>query len=79
MDTIALHTGYFVIVGALFVLTFCMLCIVGYVICCLWESFSEKFRDICRTESLIREYKVNREKYFMWRYEVWKEGQTDGK
>jgi hypothetical protein len=50
----------------------------GFGVHCAWIAYSQSFRDICKAESMIHGYKVNREKYFEWRYEVWKRGQTDG-
>lgn len=31
-----------------------------------WRLFSDKFRAVCKAESLIFEYKKNREKFLRW-------------
>lgn len=35
-----------------------------------WIRFSNKFRGICKTESLIYEYRKNREKFLEWKESV---------
>jgi hypothetical protein len=39
----------------------------GFISCCAWIAFSDSFRDICKTEGLIFEYRKNREKFLEWK------------
>lgn len=39
----------------------------------LWISFSNKFRSVCKAESLIHEYKKERKEYLEWKTaKLWK-------
>ena len=40
---------------------------IGYGLCCAWIAFSNRFRDVCKAESLIFEYRKNREKFLEWK------------
>lgn len=33
---------------------------------CAWVAFSDKFRSICKAESLIFEYRKHRERFLNW-------------
>lgn len=44
-----------------------VICLLGELFCLVWVSFSVKFRDICKEESLILDYRKNREKFLEWR------------
>jgi hypothetical protein len=61
--------GVGVIVTVLGGLLFAGIAIVflGELFCITWASFSERFRDICKAESLIHDYRKNREKFLEWR------------
>lgn len=37
-------------------------------VCCAWVAFSDKFRDICKAESLIFEYRKNRHEFMVWKH-----------
>ena len=50
-----------------FLLCLCILCLIGFGLNCAWIAFSESFRDICKAESLIHDYRKNREKFLEWR------------
>jgi hypothetical protein len=39
----------------------------GWLVQFAWTAFSVTFRAICKTESLICDYKKNREKFLEWR------------
>lgn len=39
----------------------------GFISCCAWIAFSESFRDICKAEKLIFEYRKNREEFIRWK------------
>ena len=38
-----------------------------YFACAVWVAFSDRFRDICKAESLIREYRKNRTEFMAWK------------
>ena len=38
----------------------------GWSVCCAWAAFSYKFRAVCKTESLIYEYRKYREQFLAW-------------
>ena len=48
-------------------LTACILLFLGWLLQCAWVAFSVTFRKICKTESLICEYRKNREEFLKWR------------
>lgn len=43
-----------------------------YLACALWINASNMFRKIMHAESLIYEYKKNREEYLLWKKDVCK-------
>ena len=47
-------------------LSACVLALVFSLAAELWIMASERWRGICRAESLIHEYKRNREYFFEW-------------
>lgn len=47
------------------------LCVVGILLwftCELWIWVSDRFRDICKAESLIFEYRKNRHEFMVWKH-----------
>lgn len=45
------------------------LAIVGFLcwlVCCAWAAFSDRFRAICKAESLIFEYRKYHEQFMAW-------------
>lgn len=38
----------------------------GELVCCAWAAFSNKFRAVCKAESLIFEYRKCREQFLAW-------------
>ena len=38
----------------------------GWVVCCAWAAFSDRFRAICKAESLIFEYRKYHEQFMAW-------------
>lgn len=38
----------------------------GWVVCCAWAAFSDRFRAICKAESLIFEYRRYHEQFMAW-------------
>lgn len=43
--------------------------VVGWAMCQIWAAFSNRFRDVCRAESLIHEYRRNRVEFLFWKTE----------
>ena len=67
MDNVALFIGYVVLYTACGCVIAIALGLIGLAMCCTWIEFSEKFRDICKAESMIFEYRKNRDKFMEWR------------
>ena len=66
LDQLVWWLGYaFVIIGGV-ELVFLLLAVIGLAACKAWISASNKFRDICKAESLIHEYRRNREEFLRW-------------
>jgi hypothetical protein len=42
--------------------------ILGYFACTAWADFSDKHRAICQAESLIFEYRKNRNEFLLWKH-----------
>ena len=61
--------------GAL--LALCIIGLLAYFTSAAWVVFSERFRSICKAESLIFEYRKNRTEFMAWK--GLKEMQEDGK
>ena len=38
----------------------------GWLACCAWAAFSNRFRAICKAESLIFEYRKYHEQFMAW-------------
>lgn len=38
----------------------------GWLVCCAWAAFSNKFRAVCKAESLIFEYRKYHEQFLAW-------------
>lgn len=60
LGTILMGTG-----GALLVMA--LIFFIGWLVCIAWIAFSDRFRAICKAESLIFEYRKNREKFLEWK------------
>lgn len=66
METWAYYVGLFLCgLGGGLLLLF-IIGYLGYAVCCAWVMFSDRFRDICRAESLIYEYRKNRHDFLIW-------------
>lgn len=69
MAEIAYELGeIFMIMGGILIAVG-LLCLLGFLVECAWIAFSDTFRAICKAESLIFEYRKNREKFLEWRAE----------
>lgn len=38
----------------------------GWLVCCAWVAFSDKFRAVCKGESLIFEYHKYQKQFLAW-------------
>lgn len=66
MNNIALAVGVVVMTLGGILLTSALILLLGQAVLLAWISFSDKFRAICKAESLIFEYRKNREKFMEW-------------
>ena len=55
-----------IIIGSICVILFA-LCFCWWALSSIWIAASNKFRDICRAESLIFEYRRERDAYLQWK------------
>ena len=66
IDTLALSIGHtFMVIGGTFLVIF-LIAAIASIACFAWIHASNRFRDICKAESLIHEYRRNREKFLEW-------------
>lgn len=56
---------FFVTIGGI-AAVLAALCFFWWLADIAWIAASNRFRDICKTESLIHEYRRNREKFLEW-------------
>ena len=66
INTLSLSIGYtFMVIGGTFLSIF-LIATIASIACFAWIHASNRFRDICKAESLIHEYRRNREKFLEW-------------
>lgn len=66
VDSVMMNIGaFFTIAGGIIMMLF-VVGMVGYLVALLWISACNKWRAICRAESLIFEYRKNREDFLRW-------------
>ena len=66
VDSVMMNIGaFFAIVGGIIMMLF-VVGMVGYLVALLWISACNKWRAICRAESLIFEYRKNRKDFLRW-------------
>ena len=75
MNSIALWLGTILMGAGGALLVLALIFFIGWLVCVAWIAFSERFRGICKAESLIFEYRKNREKFLEWK--EGDHGQTD--
>lgn len=69
MDSLFFALGKtFCTIGGI-VITVLILGLLAYLSGCAWVDASDRWRSICRAESLIHEYRKNRNKYLEWKKE----------
>lgn len=74
IDTVMVNIGaVFMIVGGV-ALVAVVLGLAIYAAGWVWVAASDKWRDILRAESLIYEYRMNRDAYIEWKKNVNKDG-----
>ena len=66
MERVMLATGKAIIIGGGVILASLLLAGLFLLMCGAWILASNSFRDICKAESLIREYRRNSEKFLEW-------------
>lgn len=70
IDNLMMTIGaFFIIVGGTVLLGVACLTL-AWILGALWISVSEKWRNICKAESLIFEYRKNRSEYLWWKEHV---------
>lgn len=67
MNDVAFWTGIIILGVGGTLLALCIIGLLAYFTSAVWVVFSEKFRDICKAESLIREYRKNRTEFMAWK------------
>ena len=66
VDSVMMNIGaFFTIAGGIIMMLF-VVGTVGYLVALLWISACNKWRAICRAESLIFEYRKNRKDFLRW-------------
>ena len=66
VDSVMMNIGaFFAIAGGIIMMMF-VVGMVGYLVALLWISACNKWRAICRAESLIFEYRKNRKDFLRW-------------
>ena len=66
VDSVMINIGaFFAIAGGIIMMLF-VVGTVGYLVALLWISACNKWRAICRAESLIFEYRKNRKDFLRW-------------
>lgn len=66
VDSVMMNIGaFFAIAGGIIMMLF-VVGMVGYLVALLWISACNKWRAICRAESLIFEYRKNRKDFLRW-------------
>lgn len=69
MNEIARMLGiiFMIFGGSMLVITFfALFC---WLMCQAWAAFSNRFRDVCRAESLIHEYRLHKQEFLKWKAE----------
>lgn len=69
IDDVMINIGAFFMVAGGIILMAAVVGFVTYLVASLWILASDKWRLICRAESLIHEYRRNRLQFLKWRDE----------
>lgn len=66
LEQVARNVGFALMVVGGLLLFGVLVALSARIMCELWIGVSNRFRDICKAESLIHEYRRNREKFIKW-------------
>lgn len=66
MDAVFRIIGFIVCVLGGWLLCVAIVGFLGWLACCAWAAFSNKFRAVCKAESLICEYRKYHEQFLAW-------------
>lgn len=66
LERVACNVGFVFLLGGGILLFGTIAALAILLVCDLWICASNRFRDICKAESLIHEYRRNREKFLEW-------------
>lgn len=66
MDAVFLNIGIIVCGLGGYLLCLAIAGFLGWVMCCAWAAFSNRFRAVCKAESLIFEYRKYHEQFLAW-------------
>lgn len=69
IDNVMMNIGAFFVIAGGLLLTAGVFGLALNVVANVWISFSNKFRRICKAESLIFEYRKNRDTFLRWKEE----------
>ena len=67
MNNIALLLGTILMCVGGGLLAGYLICFAGSLVCTAWIAFSDRYRSICRAESVIFEYRKNRREFLRWK------------
>lgn len=67
METLSILIGRFILCFGGICACIGLACLLGWLVSFAWIAFSETFRGICKAESLIYEYRKNREQFLKWK------------
>lgn len=76
MEKFCNDVGVLVTICGGFLLCIAIVLFLGWLVLCAWVIFSNQFREICKCESMIFEYRKYREQFLAW-LEM-KDGGKDG-
>ena len=77
IDKVMINIGAFFLIFGGLLLFAVTLVFAAYLVACLWIATSNKWRNICKAESLIFEYRKNRKKYLDWKREQEEKHEND--
>lgn len=69
MENNFLVVGQYVCIFGGLLLALILSGLLAYLLVSVWVSFSNKFRDVCKAESLIFEYRKEKDEYLKWKKE----------
>ncbi len=69
IDAVMMNIGAFVLITGGLLLLAALTGLVVYLVGQIWIEASKRWRAILRVESLIYEYKLNREEFLRWKEE----------